>query len=111
MTDIEIVRTLAEFEGRKLTNKHLKYWWFEPSDGGEPNEPAAYLESFDAVVPVWEKLLATNFDAFSEACRLLTGSPDRSWSCSLSDFIRNTPRQHAESLARAIIASKEQRNG
>lgn len=134
MTDIEIVKTLAEFEGLYAPDEALQiyrgrcisderelgygYCGSAPFEVHQTqmNDPTSwvhscvniwrrayndsmpdYTTSYDAVAAVWKRLPIECADA----TKMFRKMP----------WYNQTPRQHAEALARAIIASKEQRNG
>lgn len=106
MTDIEIVRTLAEFEG--IWPEDAASEPFERGDSWCVAVPFSkgtvcqylrkYTTSYDAVAPVYMKFIDKHG----------TNQDDIPWR---DNWFETTPRQHAEALALEIIASKENRNG
>ena len=123
MTDEQVVRTLAEFDGWTEIQPADRYvdfgrdkgfpppqWYRERGiDQSQPRRRSgdkhplpAYLTSYDALAPVWRKL---DTDTLSEAWEKLwmgPGGDGDKYAYTASDWFQKPPRDHAHALATAI---------
>lgn len=102
LTDELVIKTLAEFEGRKIVMapNGACFWALDDVEDGldEDSEPVSYLTDYSAIAEVWRKVFDADRQDFYEL--IDDFSDERHWWGA-------RPRDHAYVIARAIIEAKQ----
>lgn len=123
MTDEQVVRTLAEFMGvwpADATGEPFSYgsgtWAVAVPLTGTHNiarHLPAYLTSYDALAPVWRKVMAHSVEGEAATRNFVTtqADGDGEWLSRHTNWFRTcwmtTPRDHAYALAQAIRETQQ----